>query len=145
MRGGCLIGTSLGNAVFVTFRLHDSLPPNRIFPPQHLASGKAFVALDRLLDTARIGPLFLRRPDIADLVVSALQDGEQRFRRYQLHSFVMMPNHVHVLLTPEVEATRWLGPLKGFTAYRANQILGHVEDRFGKTRVTITWCELNWS
>ena len=34
-----------------------------------------------------------------------------------------MANHVHLLVTPRVPETRWLGPLKGFTAYRANQIL----------------------
>jgi REP element-mobilizing transposase RayT len=80
--------------------------------------------MDRLLDRARSGPLFLRRPDIAELVVAALRDGERRFRRYQLHSFVVMPNHVHLLVTPQVEATRWLGPLKGFTGHEANRLLG---------------------
>ena len=35
-----------------------------------------------------------------------------------------MPNHVHLLVTPKVVSTRWLGPLKGFTGYRANQVLG---------------------
>jgi putative transposase len=75
-----------------------------------LASGKAFVAMDRILDTARTGPLFLGRPDMADLVVAALKDGDRCFRRYQLQSYVVMPNHVHALLTPQVAATRWLGP-----------------------------------
>jgi putative transposase len=110
--------------LFVTFRLHDSLPANRIFPPEQLSSGRAFLAMDRILDAARRGPVFLRQPDIADLVAAALQEGESRFQRYQLHSYVVMPNHVHVLVTPYVVSTRWLGPLKGFTAYRANQILG---------------------
>ena len=35
-----------------------------------------------------------------------------------------MPNHVHILVTPAVIATRWLGPLKGFTSHQANQLLG---------------------
>jgi REP element-mobilizing transposase RayT len=35
-----------------------------------------------------------------------------------------MPNHVHLLVTPDVAATRWLGPLKGFTAHEANRVLG---------------------
>ena len=34
-----------------------------------------------------------------------------------------MPNHVHMLVTPSVPSTKWLGPLKGFTAYQANRIL----------------------
>jgi REP element-mobilizing transposase RayT len=52
-----------------------------------------------------------------------LRDGERKFDRYRLHSFVVMPNHVHILVTPRV-ATKWLGPLKGYTAHEANRILG---------------------
>jgi len=108
----------------VTFRLHGSLPANRVFPPDGLArSRKAFVAMDRLLDRGDRGPLHLRRAEIAALVIEALKDGDQRFRRYHLHAFVVMPNHVHLLVTPKVVATKWLAPLKGFTAYRANQAL----------------------
>jgi hypothetical protein len=69
-------------------------------------AGKAFVALDKILDTGTSGPFFLRRPEIADLVVAALHDGDSTFGRYQLHAFVVMPNHVHILVTPHVVATR---------------------------------------
>jgi REP element-mobilizing transposase RayT len=41
-----------------------------------------------------------------------------------------MPNHVHVLVTPLVASIRWLGPLKGFTAYQANGILRRQGKRF---------------
>ena len=116
--------------LFVTFRLHGSLPANRVFPPERLTTGKAFVAMDRILDNARSGPTFLQQPDIATLVVAALHDGERRFGRYHLNSFVVMPNHVHILVTPRVIATRWLGPLKGFTAHEANRILGHTGTPF---------------
>jgi putative DNA methylase len=58
------------------------------------------------------------------MVVAAIYDGERKFNRYALHAFVVMPNHVHLLVTPKVVATRWLAPLKGFTAYRANELLG---------------------
>jgi putative transposase len=111
--------------LFVTFRLQGSLPAHRVFPPSGLTlSGRAFVAMDRLLDRGASGPLYLRRPEVAELVVSALQDGQQKFQRYELHAFVVMPNHVHLLATPRVVASRWLAPLKGFTAYRANERLG---------------------
>jgi len=110
--------------LFVTFRLHGSLPAQRVFPPAGLAqSGKAFVAMDRLLDRGASGPLYLRRREIAELVVRAVQDGERHLHRYQLHAFVVMPNHVHLLVTPKVVAARWLAPLKGFTAYQANGVL----------------------
>jgi putative transposase len=115
----------VGQPLFVTFRLHGSLPVNRVFPPALVATaGKAFVALDRILDSATSGPSFLRRPEIADLVVTAIRDGDSRFGRYQLHSFVVMPNHVHILVTPRVVSTRWLGPLKGFTAHESNRLMG---------------------
>jgi putative transposase len=111
--------------LFVTFRLQGSLPAHRVFPPTGLAlSGKAFVAMDRLLDRSASGPLHLRRREIAEFVIGALLDGQQKFQRYQLHAFVVMPNHVHLLVTPKVMASQWLAPLKGFTAHRANQLLG---------------------
>jgi REP-associated tyrosine transposase len=101
-----------------------------VFPPEQLTTGKAFVAMDRILDKAAIGPKHLGIPEIATLVVTALREGERRLHRYQLHSFVVMPNHVHVLVTPGVFATKWLGPLKGFTAYQANRILGRSGNPF---------------
>jgi REP element-mobilizing transposase RayT len=80
--------------------------------------------MDRLLDRGAGGPLYLRRREIAELVVAALYDGDRKLHRYQLHAFAVMPNHVHLLATPRVVATRWLAPLKGFTAFRANELLG---------------------
>jgi REP element-mobilizing transposase RayT len=115
----------VGQPLFVTFRLHGRLPTQRVFPPERQAtSGKAFVAMDRLLDRGTSGPLFLRHPEIAELVVAALHASDRQFHRYQLHAFVVMPNHVHVLVTPTVVSTRWLGPLKGFTSHKANGLLG---------------------
>ena len=113
----------IGEPFFVTFCLHDSRPHNRIFPPGSLTSGRAFVTMDRILDHARTGSVFLRHAKIASLMVEALRDGDRRLHRYELHSFVVMPNHVHLLVTPRVVATKWLGPLKGFTAHEANRIL----------------------
>jgi len=110
--------------MFVTFRLHGSLPSGRAFPPARLTSGQAFVALDRLLDQATSGPLYLRQPEHARLVVQALRDGQSRFQRYELHAYVVMPSHVHALVTPKVASREWLGPLKGFTGHEANLILG---------------------
>src|SRR5260370_30998190 len=100
---------SIDQPLFVTFRLYDSLPANRVFPPDRLTSGRAFVAFDRILDRATSGPLFLRIPDIADLVVEALRDGERRFGRYELHSFVVMPNQG----SSSHDASRGIDPLAG--------------------------------
>jgi len=113
----------IGQPLFVTFRLRDSLPVGRVFPPAGLSTGKAFVAMDRLLDRATLGPLYLRQPEVARMVVEAMRDGERRFHRYELHAFVVMPNHVHMLVTAGVAAARWLDALKGFTGYTANRVL----------------------
>ncbi len=97
----------LGQPMFVTFRLHGSLPARPVFPPARLTSGQAFVAMDRMLDEAQHGPLFLRQPEIARLVIQALAGGEVRFLRYRLHAFVVMPNHVHgiIVITGRGEAS----------------------------------------
>jgi hypothetical protein len=83
----------VGQATFLTWRLHGSLPQSRSFPSA-IASGRAFLAMDRVLDTACNGPLFLRMPEIAKMVMDAIHYRDQR--TYQLHSFVVMPNHVHL-------------------------------------------------
>jgi REP element-mobilizing transposase RayT len=114
---------AIGQPLFVTFRLDGSLPVNRIFPPARLTSGRAFVAMDRLLDRPVCGPVFLQQPEIAGIVVDSLHAGQDRFQRYELHAYVVMSNHVHVLVTPHVDGKKWLGPLKGFTAHEANRIL----------------------
>ena len=118
-------GDVVGQPLFVTFRLHRSLPASRVFGPERLTrSGEAFRAMDRILDEGLCGPLHLRRPEIAEVVEHALVEGESRFHRYQLHAFVVMPNHVHLLVIPGVVARRWLGPLKGFTSHRVNEVMG---------------------
>jgi putative transposase len=115
---------AIGQPQFVTFRLHGSLPAGRVFPSARITNGQAFVAMDRLLDHARSGPFWLKDPKIAAMVVGSLRDGEQNFHRYTLHAFVVMANHVHLLVTPRVIARQWLGPLKGFTAHEGIRILG---------------------
>jgi REP element-mobilizing transposase RayT len=107
---------------FITFRLQGSLPPHRVFPASSLTFGQAFVAMDRLLDHSRCGPAFLRSPEIVRTVLESIEYGVA-LGHYQLHSWVIMPNHVHLLLTPEVSLSRLLGSMKAATARRANALL----------------------
>ena len=115
---------AIGQAVFVTWRLHDSLPPNRAFPTETVSSGKAFAAMDRLLDEARNGAVHLRQPAIANMMVAAIHYNANFLRHYLLHAFVVMPNHVHLLATPTVPLPKLTKSLKGITAKRANAMLG---------------------
>src|SRR5438270_12277230 len=57
--------------VFLTWRLHDSLPPHRAFPTETLNSGRAFAAMDRLLDEARAGAVYLGQPAVANMIVGS--------------------------------------------------------------------------
>lgn len=105
-----------GATYFVTWRTADSMPNDRVMqwldereewlsmhPMPHDA--KTMAEYDRLfparweqwLDEG-YGECVLARPDISDAVAGVLRrlDGNQ----YRLHEFVVMPNHVHVLVTP---------------------------------------------
>jgi len=109
--------------VFLTWRLHGSLPPNRCFPAATLPSGRAFAALDRLLDEAYSGPFYLRQPAIADMIVEALHYNANTLGHYALHVFAVMPNHVHLLVTPAVPLPKLTKSLKGIMAKRGNAML----------------------
>jgi putative transposase len=108
--------------VFVTWRLHGTLPRNRVFP-EDISSGRAFAAMDRLLEQEQRAPLFLRVPEIASLAVQAFFHGAEELRLYQLHAYVVMANHIHLLITPLVDLAKITHSLKRFTAREANRIL----------------------
>jgi len=109
--------------LFLTWRLWGSLPvqpSTRRFP----TTGHAFVAVDRALEQNRTGPVWLKDPRIAWLVVETIQAGEEERLFYELHAWVVMPNHVHLLILPKVAVpviTRWL---KGSTARRPTSCRG---------------------
>ena len=44
--------------------------------------------------------------------------------QYQLHEFVVMPNHVHLLVTPAITIERVMQLVKGGFSYRAKRELG---------------------
>jgi REP element-mobilizing transposase RayT len=117
-----------GSDLFVSWHLHGSLP-HSVYPPDKLLTGDAFAWVDHHLDRTRQGPLFLQQPAIAQIVVDSIQKGES-LGHYQLHAFVVMPNHVHLLLAPHVTPSRLLKPLKGCTAREANRILGRTGEPF---------------
>src|SRR5712675_1444590 len=101
--------------VFLTWRLHDSLPPNRTFPAA-FTSGQAFAAMDRLLDETCNGSFYLSQPAVADMIVEAINYNADVLAHYRLHAFVVMPNHVHLLATPAVALPKLTKSLKSITA-----------------------------
>ena len=116
-----------GNRVtqFVTFRLANSIPRRML---QRLASKRQTGQIDdiechheveRILDRG-FGPAYLADESIARILVENLLrfDGV----RYKLLHWVLMPNHVHVLLTPAegISLSSIMHSMKSYTASRAN-------------------------
>ena len=75
-----------GQILFLTWHLHGSLPHNRFPPRGALTAGQAFVYMDRYLDEARVGPTWLKREEIADIVVESIHFGADQLAYYSLHA-----------------------------------------------------------
>src|SRR5260370_3166583 len=83
--------------------------------------GREFVRLDAALDSAKRGPLWLASPEFAAYAEYPIVHGAE-LGRYQLHAYVLMPNHVHILLDPYVPLAKISGPLKGVAAVHKNRM-----------------------
>jgi len=92
------------------------------FRPRNPTSGEAFVTMDRWLDRARCVPTFLRQPAMAQLVPTSIQYGAE-IGHYELHSWVIVPHRVHLLLTPQANVSKLPDSLKAATAKRAHLLL----------------------
>jgi len=85
------------------------------------------------------GACWLRRPDIADLVAGALRYFDTQ--RYQLRAWVVMPNHVHVIVWPMPNHTlsgivqSW----KRYPAREANLVLGRAGQTFWQPEPFDRW------
>jgi putative transposase len=139
-----------GKTIFITWRLYGSLPASllkkkRIGPSQLRVNknaratvknacapnaseaedfpGKQFLELDAALDSAKRGPVWLLDREFADYAEYPILRGAD-LGRFLLHAYVIMPNHVHVLLDPYVPLGKISGPLKGVAACDINARLG---------------------
>src|SRR6266849_4243219 len=122
----------------LTWHLHGRLPHALYPPPDKLSSGTAFVWMDRYLDTTRHGPMYLAQESLARIVVASLRRGAV-LGHYDLGAYVVMSNHVHVLLLPKVSPSRLLQSLKGATAREANRILGRTGETFWQAESYDHW------
>lgn len=128
-----------GRPLFLTWRLFGSLPEDRYPSLDREFAGRAFEWIDRCLDEAKQGPVWLRRDDVSQLVVDSLEHGARVMELYELHAFVVMSNHVHLLLTPRVAASRIMQSMKGYTAREANRILGRTGEPFWQNEYFDHW------
>jgi REP element-mobilizing transposase RayT len=94
--------------------------------------------MDRYLDSARSGPTYLLKPEIAEVVVGSIHRGVSLLH-YELEAWVVMANHVHVLLLPLISPSRLLQSLKGCTAREANLVLGLTGRKFWQAKSYDHW------
>lgn len=94
---------------------------------------------DAELDKARNGPRWREDERIAMIVVQTLRKGAEELKQYALHSFVVMPNHVHILIEPKISAARIMKGIKGVSARRANEILGRTNQNFWRDESYDHW------
>lgn len=81
------------------------------------------MAVDHLLDQARTGPTYLKQPEIATIILDVLAYTQKTLLRCTIHAFVIMPNHVHLLATPNVPLSQLTKTIKNYSARQANKIL----------------------
>ena len=125
--------------LFLTFHLYGALPHDLYPPPHKQNAGQAFVWMDRYLDTARTGPLYLKPEPIARLLEESIHYSAHRLRNYDLHAYVIMANHVHLLVMPRTPPNRFMQTLKGYTAREANRILNHTGQPFWQAESYDHW------
>jgi REP element-mobilizing transposase RayT len=144
-----------GKAIFLTWRLYGSLPKGKhrgtatpgCAPAKRTGesagarrTGKSagatephwarrFRKMDAELDLGSRGPLWLRDPEIASYVEESIVRGAE-LGHYNLHAYVVMPNHVHILIEPCLALARITRGLKGVSARDANATLGRVGKPF---------------
>jgi REP element-mobilizing transposase RayT len=126
-----------GVHLFLTWRLWGSLPAKPEIL-RHYTPGQTFVAQDRALDRAT-GPRWLGDTRIARMVADTIRRGETLREMYDLRAWVIMPNHIHLLILPRTAVpslTRWV---KGSAARRANALLGRTGEPFWQDESYDRW------
>ena len=126
-----------GAPIFLTWRLFGSLPRN--WDLLREAEGRRFVRIDREMDAALTGPTWLKDPLIAESVANTLLLAERDWKLYDLFAWVVMSNHVHVLLQPHKRLREVTRAVKNTSARKANLILGRSGERFWQPESYDRW------
>jgi REP element-mobilizing transposase RayT len=111
-----------GQDIFITWRLYGSLPARIKRLNQDDPAGKRFLAYDSALDSASVGPVWLNDPHVAESLIETITTA-QGPDTFTLRAYVIMTNHVHVLLEPRAPLAVITQKIKGATARQANRIL----------------------
>ena len=131
-----------GTTYFATWRAADSMPKERVDAwfaeredwlkkhpePWDIKTEEEYYRLfperwEKWLDEC-YGECALARPDLREIVEDTLRHGDGV--KYQLDNFVVMPNHVHVLVTPlgDYTLSNAVQDWKSISSHRINKVLG---------------------
>ncbi len=111
----------IGYCQFITFRTNDSLDSylQKIYNSTLPNPKKQFI-LDNHLDNSNKGAyLYDNKIDIFKKVIF-----EKNGNLYQLISYAIMPNHIHILLEQKSSLTKIMKYIKGKSAIELNKALG---------------------
>jgi REP element-mobilizing transposase RayT len=113
---------------FLTYRLADSLPQKvlrnlQIQLEQELITDREMlINVEKYLDQG-IGACYLQQVEIASIV----EENLLRFAdvKYKLYAWVIMPNHMHILLRPleSYSLSEIVHSCKSYTSTQANKVL----------------------
>ena len=67
---------------------------------------------DRELDQAGVGPRWLQDDPRVAQAVETLRFGQDELKLYALAAWVIMANHVHILISPEAPVARIMKSIK---------------------------------
>jgi putative transposase len=125
-------------ALFITWRLHGSHPAPQ--PEwERVPANQRFLSEDQALDKLATGPQHLNNPAVAAAVTQALQYGVEPLHIYDLHAWVIMSNHIHILIDAHAPLSRITKSIKNYSAREANNILGHTGQPFWQTESYDHW------
>ena len=119
---------------FITARLFDSMPQELLIKWREQLKKESEVNNSFDVDSAfrqrveiyldqGFGSCFLKEEKVAEIVQNALLFHDEK--KYKLQSWVIMPNHIHFLLTPNqgIKLEKIVHSIKSFTANEANKLL----------------------
>ena len=133
-----------GKSFFVTWRLHGSLPMiflKKLHEDSESEHGKKFLCFDSKFDGANFGPVWLKNPQMANIVVAAMYRVAQR-GWCAVHAYVLMPNHVHLLVEPTTELRQITRAIKVVQRVHATRYSEGLACHFGSKNRTIIGCAI---
>jgi len=115
----------MGYYQFITFRTYDSVDSyiQKIHTSNHIIKHKQLL-IDKYLDSSNKGCYL--QDDALKYMYDFLISKDQIF--YELVSFAIMPNHIHILCKPLLQLDKMIKNIKGISAKEINSIL----DKSGK-------------